>query len=148
MEITFQIKGLFFDRDGVKRKMDAASRRNLSKAGAFIRRRARSSVRFRKASSTPGMPPSAHTKREPNLRTILFAYEPLRKSVVVGPVRFNSPTVVPQVLEHGGTVTIRRKSDRANRVRKVAIAPRPFMGPATATEAPKFPDLWAGSVRQ
>ncbi len=47
---------MFFDSDRVKRAAGAAARRNLSKAGAFVRTAARSSIRKRKAISAPGQP--------------------------------------------------------------------------------------------
>ena len=75
--MTMRMKDFFFDRQAVKGRMTKANRKALSKAGAFIRRRARSSLRRRKKSSEPGRPPSVHTSdRVATLKNILFAYEP------------------------------------------------------------------------
>ena len=42
--IGFEIKRMFFDRQAVISKVDAATRRVLSKFGAFVRRSAKSSI--------------------------------------------------------------------------------------------------------
>jgi hypothetical protein len=170
--ITMEAKNLFFDRQAVTSQVDAATRKALSKAGAFVRRSSRSSIRRRKRVSRPGEPPSAHsTDPVASIKNILFAYEPQNQSVVIGPVRLNGKQVVggaivsgtvPQTLEFGGTVGLREKRvgkrwvsigrrkarpGQPTRIRKVKYAPRPFMGPALDREAPKFPTLWANSVR-
>lgn len=167
--VTMQIKNLFFDRANVIRQIGRAKARALSKAGAFIRRRARSSMRRRKAPSAPGSPPSAHSK-DPvaTLKNILFAYEPQQQSVVIGPVWLNqvnnlwtgSRATVPAIHEFGGTVGIlevshdrgrtwrrwdRRRNRRPNemyRRRQAHYPQRAFMGPALQAEIPNFPSLW------
>jgi hypothetical protein len=59
--MTFQAaKGSFFDRAKVKNAVDAGTRRVLSRFGAFVRTRARTSIRKRKGTSPPGGPPHAH----------------------------------------------------------------------------------------
>ncbi len=159
-DFGFEIKQLFFDRAAVQRKLKPANRQALSRAGAFVRTSARSSIRPRKAVSAPGSPPSAHTRRSPNLRTIFFAYDPRTESVVVGPVRFNSAGV-PRILELGGNVTLTQtlvgKAWLTNRkqinprqpvrMKTIKYAPRPFMNPALAANQSKLPSLWANSVR-
>lgn len=114
MEITFDVKNAFFDRLAVIQRMDAASVKRLSKAGAMVRRTARTLVRPRKRASRPGEPPSTHSP-EPNLRTVLFAYDKNANSVVVGPVKLNqmewswidyTGTTVPRILEHGDRVLV------------------------------------------
>jgi hypothetical protein len=136
-----QAKALFFDRQPVMNAVSRAERRVLSKFGAFVRRRARSSIRKRKAISEPGKPPSSHTGV---LRqTIFFVYEPQRASVVIGPVELNRGTEAPRLLEHGGQA-VRREGQK--RVR-MTYRPRPFMGPAYEREVPKLPALWRDSVR-
>ena len=92
---------MFFDTDRVKRAAGAAARRNLSRAGAFVRTAARSSIRKRKAVSAPGQPPSSHTGL---LRKfIFFGYDPARKTVVVGPMRLNQKIgAAAEAREHGG----------------------------------------------
>ncbi|MCC5786883.1 MAG: hypothetical protein JJU33_09300 [Phycisphaerales bacterium] len=146
--IDLQIKAMFFDRPRVQRAVSHANRRALSRAGAFVRTRARTSMRKRRGTSRPGQPPHAH---EGSLRRmILFGYEPTRESVVVGPVGFRSSTA-PNVLEFGGRTTVvrrRRSARRGQRVIKtrVRIAPRPYMAPALEKERPKLPALWRDSV--
>ncbi|MCA9251265.1 MAG: hypothetical protein KDA54_09025 [Phycisphaerales bacterium] len=143
--IDMRIKQLFFDRAKVIRAVDKARRAVLSKAGAFIRTAARSSIRKRKGASAPGQPPSSHTGLLKKF--IYFGYEPDSDSVVIGPVKLNKPGAAPSVLEHGGKTLIQKR--RRGRIvrRQVSIKPRPYMGPALEKEQPKLPKLWAGSVR-
>jgi hypothetical protein len=140
--ITFQqAKKGFFDREAVHRSVDAASRRVLSKFGAFVRQRAKTSIRSRKGTSPPGSPPFSHVGL---LRKfILFAYDPQRKSVVIGPTLIRAESVAPRLLEHGGETTLetKRGSQRAR------YRPRPFMGPAFIAEQAQLPALWKNSVR-
>lgn len=146
--ITMRIKDMFFDRATVIRAVDGAKRAVLSKAGAFIRTAARTSIRKRKASAPAGKPPHSH---EGSLRRlILFGYDKPADSVVVGPVGFKK-SVAPNVLEYGGeTVVLSRVGGRGGRLtsRKVKIAARPFMVPALEKERPKLPLLWRNSIRK
>ncbi len=108
-----QAKGGFFDSDKVQKSMDRATIRALSKFGAFVRRRARSSIRKRKASSLPGHPPSSHTGL---LRDNIYFAAEGTQNVVIGAVRLNqlafdgagqvSSEGVPALLEYGGTQTL------------------------------------------
>jgi hypothetical protein len=114
--ISFRMHDFFFDRRFVADRMRRANRQALSKAGAFIRTRARTSLRRRKKSSPPGRPPSVHsTDGVATLKNILFAYEPHGQSLVVGPVALNQVNqswidmrsrTVPQVLEFGDVLTV------------------------------------------
>jgi hypothetical protein len=149
--IDMRVKDLFFDRPKVRRAVDRATRRALSKSGAFIRQRARTSMRRRRGSSAPGSPPHAH---EGSLRRMLFfAYDPAPDggSVVVGPVGFRR-SEAPNTLEFGGAATVtRRRNGRGGKrvveTRRVRIEARPYMGPALRKELPNMPRTWAGSVR-
>jgi len=137
---------MFFDRKKVIRAADAANRKNLSKAGAFIRTTAKHSLRRRKGTSPPGSPPSSHSGLLK--RFIFFGYDAARKTVVVGPMRLNQKVGdAPAALEHGGTSIVVEGLRRRRRKRRVRIRARPYMGPALAKEAPKFPKLWTNSVR-
>ena len=80
------------------------------------------------------------------IKHILLGYDPASESVVIGPVGLQG-SVVPNVLEFGGTSTVQRF--RKGRVveEKVRIAPHPYMGPALAKEKPKLPEAWANSVK-
>lgn len=143
--ITMRIKDVFFDRAAVTRSVDAAKRRVLSKAGAFIRTAARTSIRKRKGSAPPGKPPHSH---EGSLRRlILFGYDRANESVVVGPVGFKN-SVAPRALEHGGTTVVLSRQRGRLQTRKVRIAARPYMAPALERERPKLPLLWRNSVRR
>lgn len=145
--LTFSAaKNNFFDREKVQKQVDAGTKRVLSKFGAYVRQRAKTSIRTRKGISSPGNPPYAHTyvarKRDnPNGKrkkgskfylfrnSILFSYDPSSKSVVIGPALLNgsrtNPTV-PELLEKGGTVSRDGKT--------MHYRPRPFMGPAFRKE--------------
>ena len=111
LQLSMHMTDYFFDRQAVIDRMSKANRQALSKAGAFIRRRARTSLRRRKSTSPPGSPPSVHSDDSiATLKNILFAYEPHSESLVVGPVRLNQVedswidlgrTTVPQLHEFG-----------------------------------------------
>ena len=130
-------KGLFFDRARVINAVDRTTRRNLSRFGAFVRQRARSSIRTRKRISEPGQPPTNRTGLLK--RNIFFVYEPGRRSVVIGPALLNSSSGAPELLEHGGSVI--RKGVR------MTYRPRPYMGPAFEAEQSRLEHLWRNSVR-
>jgi len=141
--IGFKITKLFFDKKAVRDKVDAGTRRVLSKFGAFVRRTARGSIRKRKKPSPPGTPPSSHVGLLKKF--IFFGYEPAKRSVVIGPVRLSQKGrgEAPHLLEYGGTGTVQRKGKR----RRSRIRARPFMAPAAEKEHPKLPAMWRDSVR-
>jgi len=142
--LDIRIKDLFFDREVVKRAVDRAKRDVLSKAGAFIRQAARTSIRKRKGTSKPGQPPFSH---EGSLRRlILFGYDRPAESVVIGPVGFRS-SHAPQTLEFGGVAEAPRWWRKKLKKKRIRIRPRAFMGPALEKERDKLPAMWAGSVR-
>lgn len=147
--LDFRLKSWFFDTDKVIQATTRAERKNLSKAGAFVRRNARQRIRYaKKAPPNPaGGPPKARVPRSAfGLHTILFAYQPWKHSVIVGPVSHKGGAIrTPAVHEHGLTVT--RKVGRGRKLSKVIAYPkRPYMAPALEEESPKFPDLWRNSV--
>ncbi|MEM9108608.1 MAG: hypothetical protein AAGC72_01135 [Planctomycetota bacterium] len=126
----------FFDRDKVLDKLDRDERRLLSRAGAFVRRRARSSIRKRKGISKSGKPPASHTGQYK--KSILFGYEKSSRSVVIGPSASFGGSEVPELLEFGGS------AKRGGRT--VNYDARPHMGPALEAETPNFPELFTNSV--
>lgn len=142
-----QSKSMFFDAPKVMRAVDAATRRVLSKFGAFVRTAARSSIRARKKSSAPGSPPSSHTGLLK--RFIYFGYDASARSVVIGPalLRGKSSEKALPALEYGGasTTTVRRRGKRMTVASKVQA--RPFMRPALKKEIPKLPPMWRDSVK-
>lgn len=169
--VSYRCNRFFFDRTVVKKGMDRATHRALSFAGGLTRKIARRSIRKRKKPSEPGKPPSSHTG---DLREgITYHYDPVRKTVIVGPRKFNQRDIVagkwtsgtiPQVLEEGGRIGIVeqqilaggkwfrvdkrfRANDKPKRVRTVAIEPRPFMAPALDTARPLIASKWKDSIR-
>lgn len=175
--VTMSLKSLFFDKPRIIRALSEAKQKAMSKAGAFIRRRARSSLKRRKASSAPGSPPSVHSgDAVATLKNIQFGYDQAADSVVIGPVRLNmtdrlggqySKGTAPQVHEFGGTRGVleiqgrngrwyradqrsRRKiAGKVTRVRNANYPARPFMGPALEAEAAagKIAACWLGVVK-
>jgi hypothetical protein len=116
MRITFRIKDSFFDRPAVVAALGRARTKALSRAGAFVQRRARSSMRRRKKSSAPGQPPSAHSTSNRTLKTILFAFDGRVDRMIVGPEELNqvedtimARTTVPALHEFGETALILEK---------------------------------------
>lgn len=173
-DITFRIVDQFFDRAAVIKAVNKAKRKNLGRAGGFVRKTARRSMRpagkrrrnrrrqgkYRKGQdptiSRPGRPPRLHTtKTKRNLKLILFAWEPSSETVIVGPVRFHyRGNNVPELMEYGGRgkvpVVEKNRGGGLTRTRRTVSAsyrPRPFMAPALKKAAPSFPDLWKDSVK-
>ena len=137
---------MFFTAKPVINAVGRARRRVLSKAGAFIHRRARSSIRKRRRSARPGEPPSSHVGLLK--RFLYFAYDFGTQSVVIGPARLGGRrpygnVTVPEVLEEGGNVTAAGHGKRRRR----RYAPHPYMGPAYAAERPNLARHWADEVR-
>ena len=146
--IRLQITKLFFDKQAVRDKVDAGTRRVLSKFGAFVRQTARRSIRPRKRTSRPGQPPSSHTGLLKKF--IFFGYDPAPGSVVIGPVRLTQKgrgdprKTAPHLLEYGGTTTLQRNGKR----QRATFRGRPFMGPAFEKEQPKLPAMWRDPVER
>ena len=169
------VKKLFFDRAAMQKGMAKAKFKFLGKAGAFVMRRARQSIRSsKKKVSLPGQPPRAHGRKLLK-RNIFFALDKAREMTLVGPIFLNQvdrdqdgqPTkgTVPSVLEYGGMIKVlevfrygrwrrvdqrsmRRTAGLPMRVRTVHIAARPFMGPALEKEKPNFPAMLAGTFKK
>ena len=140
--IQLNLTTLFFDSRAVLDKVDAATRKVLSKFGAFVRTTARHSIRKRKKVSDPGKPPSSHVGTLKRL--IFFGYDLGSRSVVIGPAPFRSTVEAPPLLEYGGTAS---RTDRKGRSKLARYAARPFMGPAFEKEMPKLPAMWRDSVK-
>jgi hypothetical protein len=131
-----EAKAGFFDKQAVLKNMDAKTASALGRFGAFVRQRARSSIRARKKVSQPGSPPSSH---EGGLRRLLFfAYDAKAKSVVIGPTPYREGKA-PAALEEGGQIVAR---NRDGRLTIMHYRPRPFMRPAFQAELAKAPELW------
>ncbi|MBX3397488.1 MAG: hypothetical protein KF873_01995 [Gemmataceae bacterium] len=162
-----RLKANFFDRQAVQSAMDRAARQVLSRLGAYVRQRAKTSMRKGKGVSRPGQPPFVH---EGSLRKLLFfAYDAASKSVIVGPLLFKRSAGTPatELLEHGGSIAgngkvvfLTQEAGRDERgkfvsrgLRRVVLdgtiryRPRPFMRPALQAEQSKLPGLIANSAR-
>lgn len=144
-----RVKSLFFDRKEITSKLDPAVRKALSKFGAFVRTRAKSSLRYGDKSSPPGKPPTVHRSRKftrqkrkggavrqpssPLRELIFFSYDPAARSVVIGPALGGRQSGVPALMEHGGTATIAVDGKKI----VARYQPRPFIRPAFETEMKK-----------
>jgi len=141
-------KSQFFDRTKVQNAISKRERRVLSKFGAFVRADARASIRRRKRSSRPGQAPTNQTGLLK--KNIFFIYSHARRSVIIGPTLLNGSTGAPETLEHGGVATIRRitrrKGKRVVSLRRVTMAPRPYMGPAFDKNKQDLPRLWEDAL--
>jgi hypothetical protein len=113
IDMVIRLREMFFDRQAVVEAVGRANAKVLSKAGAYIQRRAKSSIRKRKRVSKPGEPPSSHVGTLRNL--IYFSFDPPSRSVVVGPTPLGAVGVVPPVLEYGGQAPRRKNPRRRQR---------------------------------
>lgn len=105
----FILRGVRFDDPEINKLTNKFERRLLGKSGAFTRGVARRSIRFAVKATThsvPGQPPVAHNRIFRS--SINFSYDPVTRSVVVGPERFKTTSLnsrgqtVPEILEVGG----------------------------------------------
>lgn len=112
-KVTTEVQKFFFDRQKINDAIDREKKRALSRAGAFVRRRQRSSIKRRKSVSQPGRPPHSHTKSgaegRASIKRILFGYSPIDESVFIGMVKVSSSQVrgdkpLPGILEDGGWI--------------------------------------------
>jgi hypothetical protein len=112
---------MFFDRAELQRKIGKRNAAAMSKAGAYIRTTAQTKVlKRRKSRSRPGQPPHVHSRdKKYSLKFITFKFDEDSESLVVGPEKVpaknpGNPTIVagytvPQIMEHGGTITVREE---------------------------------------
>lgn len=151
--ISMTMKVLRFDSARVQRAMDAATHRALNKAGGWIRKTARRSIRRRKGTSEPGSPPRSHAGQLRDL--LVYGYEPYAQTVVIGPLPFKEGEA-PQLLEFGGTVArqlphIRHGAPRRpGGRRRMVYAKRPFMAPAldkAVAQPGLVPGFWRNEIR-
>lgn len=146
--VSWKVTKQFFDKKAVTKRVDKATAKVLNRAGARVRKIMRFSLRRSKKKSLPGQPPRIH-KKGPGLKTILYAYNPIEKNVVIGPVGWPGSNV-PKTLEFGGQLTVRKKIRRRGRNKivksKATLAARPFAGPAEATYRDTYASDWSQSV--
>lgn len=166
MPSIVEFKSRFFrDLDAIQNAEERAAKKALSKFGAFVRRRARSSMRRRKKASEPGQPPSAHLGLIKKF--LFFAYEPESKNVVIGPALLNgskrsdSQTVV-ELHEKGGSRAVEETQVRSGdwvasgrvkidglpiRTRQAKYPERPFMRPAFEAELPQAAPMFKDMIK-
>lgn len=119
-----QFKEGFFNSADVAKFIEPGVRRSLGKAGGYLRRVARNSLKYDEGKSAPGQPPKVHqffNRRKTNRKTgqvtiqsvsplrelLFFAYDRESQTTIVGPARFpgaKAGNLVPRTLEKGGTV--------------------------------------------
>jgi phage gpG-like protein len=157
--IKMDMKKMFFDRAAVISKVDTATRKALSKFGAYVRTSAKRSIKnapfmakkergvertdFRKAYSKPGQPPYSHSGKLKKF--IYFAFDPGRRSVVIGPQRLfvKRKGEAPSLHEYGGSTSMRFQKKR----KTVRYSARPYMGPAFNKEQSKLSAIWRDSIK-
>jgi len=151
--IKMSMKSCWFDSAEITKRMDAATRRVLSRFGSYMRKVARHSIRTRKGASQPGEPPHGHSGLLKSF--IFYGYDKASGSfavggtVIIGPEKLSgraSETAL-SALEYGGrTTTVEsryRPGERRTKVYKqITIEARPFMGPAFERSKQQLPELW------
>ena len=165
LEVTIRgVRASFFDSEKVLAAARKGTAKALAKCGAFVRREAKSSIRYATKSAAPGQPPKAHRGRmtrtskkkdgstvtrqvSPLKELIYFAFDPVSLSVVVGPADFKNKAKrnyrVPTVLEQGGTVHSRTPRG----IKSSRYPGNPFMAPALRRVQGKFPALFTDLLR-
>ncbi len=136
----------FFDQAKVARAVSLAKRKALSKAGAYVRQRDRQSIKRKKGAAEPGGPPHAHVAGSAGIKLILFAWDPKTESVVVGAVKYDGakgPKDGARNIEKGGEAVAQ---DGKGRPRKYRYRGNPHTVPAMKHEAPKFAELFRGTI--
>ena len=155
--IAFRVdRRMFFDRKPVMSAVDKTTRQVLSRFGAYVRTRARSSIRRRKSISKPDQAPTSQTGV---LKAgIVFGYDKRAQTVVIGPMPLNQKRAgtgwkTLQALEEGGYSTLaegpwsrRRGARTRRRTRQIYVEARPFMQPAFDKEKKNLPDMWQNSI--
>ena len=156
-DITMKVQKALLDVSKIQHGVDKEKRRATIKGLAFVRKRARSSLRRRKKASEPGSPPSVHAKGR-GLKTILFEYDNRTGGGRVGPVKLDGTNrlvinekTAASTQEFGGKVRLRqrqRKGRKRQPPRTVRYKPRPFMGPALEKEVEEgnIASPWANVV--
>lgn len=114
----------FFD------KTEKCVNQNLRRLGGTVRKIDRRSQRDRPAGqvSPVGMPPYAHTRLLKDFT--FFAWDPLKRCVVVGPAKLNVMGNAVQALEHGGKSVVMVGFGVNRQPQEVIVRARPHTWPA------------------
>lgn len=128
----------FFDIGSLASAAERGWAHAMKRVGATIRRTGQDTMPNRRYGknapvSLPGEFPQRHSTTNNSLRNIQFDYDPRKKSVVVGPVRFKSDTA--RLIEFGGVVT-KKRTEKKKKARRMHYAARPFMKPSFEKEKP------------
>ena len=174
--IDFNVKSLALKAKSIVDSIEKARRKILTEGGYKVQQNAKSSLVFKaqirkprlsknrfkrqrqmtewiaqkKANaSSPGKPPFVRRKLYPNLRSVIYVYNPDTASVLVGPVerrQRSSSKPSPFTNEFGGKVTINVKTKKGVKPMTANYKPRPVMGPALTKTLPEIPKLISNSV--
>jgi hypothetical protein len=162
------VTSTFFDRDVVLRSMSATTKAVLSKFGAYVRTRAKSSIRKARQKSIGELTAdellayriaAAEAKRQgrPRPKRPLAASRPgepprsilghLRKFIYFAWDPSTKSMVVGPALFGGASGSAPRTLEEGGTAvlyngRTITIAPRPYMRPAYEAEKPALPKLW------
>lgn len=158
------LKQFFFDSAAVTRALDRGAARALGRFGTYVQREDKKSLKYAKAKSLPGSPPTVHrspaftrtkktrkggTRRQmvsPLRELTFYGYDPSQRSVVIGPEVFRNSKIgggrAPRVIEEGGTGPVRS----GGKVTIGRYAPRPHTGPAFRKKLPMLPALFKDVV--
>lgn len=133
-KFTAKLRGNI-DTRPIRRSVDRKSRMVGSRFGGLVRTIARRSMP-RSGQSRAGRAPVRHTNTLYN--SIFFAYDPVAKSVIIGPRAFRRYRGITgaRALELGGTI---RDSGTGETYQ---IRPRPYMYPALIAGIKSLPKLW------
>jgi hypothetical protein len=139
----FEIKKLFFDKPAVQQYINKKTNKVLGMFGGSVRKVATRSMRVKPYGkfSAPGVPPYAHGQQLIR-KLYYYSLDPIKKSVVVGPVGLLKyrDAHVPRTHEQGGTITRRTKH---HGVKTFHYPPRPFTKPAAQLMLPKVAGWYA-----
>lgn len=153
MTTRFNTKNFIAEQKRLFAAVERGQRRGLMRGGGYVRRVARNSIRKggkrKNRVSNPGDPIRWHTR--PGIKdNIYFAYDQRDGVVPVGPIKF-AGSDVPETLEHGGKVEIRRhvyrNGQRVIERSVVHIDRRPTMGNALDASQDKLAEFFKDVVR-
>ncbi len=157
-----KFKMVFFDRSVIRTNWGKINNGPAKKAGLYIKKLARQSIKrgrptktLQRRPSRPGKPPKSWKKGATPPFKMIYSLPQGNAQVVVGMVGFGGTSdPVPGLHEHSGKA--RRKvyprsknsvGGKRLRINVTARYPkRPFMLPALKKGAPKLPLMWKGSL--
>ena len=167
--LNFSVKSQFFDKDIVVNVINKNERRYLVRAGSYIRKAARNSIknppkakkksdkitgsenaqkyRANQQNSSPGNPPFNQTGKLKG--GIFFSYDAANRSVIIGPEKLASGDLtLLSALEFGGRTRWKWKDPKTGNKETGThtIAARPFMRPAMERSKGMLQQIWKESI--